>query len=558
MLLSLILFLASVVPFTLGNLDKNSLPVKKFNNSEVMRFHPIGNLRSITKKIKMPNSYNLDELWDKQAIQLKWIQEKVDKTCKEHNEMCDAMNITLKLKEFKSLETTIKNTIFDVKNDKRKKQKRDIFSFLGGDGLTTEQQKHIKNNFELIQMRFNNFRGILVYLLDQSNNNFNFMNISAEFSKNVTLSTENIMVSMQFISLFKEMKDIIDGLSKKVGAIWRVMVDKKMSSDLIGIEEFREQLNNQTLEDNEEFPFKSVREFYNQIPVHYSVENRGIINFTMAIPIIESSDNGDTNDLYRIEKLPIELKNNTFSMINTQWKYVTKNGKDISFYVSLDWCYKTTSKYPTYFCELQSPIVKSNLSDRDCLTNIFVNRKFDPNICKNELVIEHFPKEIFKKNDIVPNKYFFYIPEEIELKLTIYHNGNSQIINLTTIGEIKLGPESIAITENHITLTSVNNVEAENVDRTEEIVVKADQNFIEAIMSISAPSNEGYVETIGEVLKSRNEFELLDVELAQLEIEKYAWVSVGIFIVILFVIIIKLMMIRKRIIESFGKQNEKK
>lgn len=495
----LIFLLICFTHVILGKAEGISLyNVTYFNKSEVLRFHEIGNLKVITSIRKVPNTYNLCAIWQttnetlaKSIGNLTTVRDENDDSKKAYEVMkiakrVDSMEILIKnigdaildLIDCKNVSIT-KSTPEIEKNGRAKRQTLEDF--------VKDIVKDVDKKFELIDEINAETQDNIVQIKKTVNLMVDWMAISDSFSKNTTKSFNLLQYNVKFLAIFQEIERNIDGFGKKMNAIWRVMETNRMNSDLIEIEDFKTAVD-KLPNDSESFIYKSVREFYNQFPVDYSIENNGDVTLTMNIPLINEDKKFE---LHQIEAVPLMLdgeKPNTYKLMDKKWEYLAINGDNFTFFKDIESCYRTKNKQSeqTIFCELQSPIFSEKGHD-DCIAKVFVRKAYDNEtdpICNELLATKSYSKTHFEKNPITPNRYYFFIVDQEEIEI-FYKGYDTQTANLSSIGELDLEPGSLAKTKNFMLTTTKTSIEQRKI-RTSEIFMTASDEYIQSLMNISS------------------------------------------------------------------------
>jgi Baculovirus F protein len=391
-----------------------------------LQFELIGNLKLIVETKTLIIKYNLSDLSPIEDSFNKKI-EKIKKACNETKADCK-----YELDKLSDIFWSKKYELSDLLGIRRRNKRWLPFLTIGdGEVIASDLKElttHVWQNRQYLQF----MHGFIGHLT-------NFSSDSLISLVNATTFNANATKVIQMTSLINSLFDQMMEYEEKIKSIYRVFVGKRMDSDVISVKKFNEELTkiSENLSGDRELAFANVRDIYNNIETLYQFENGSLI-FKMEIPIAEKC----SKHLFKIRSLPARAPENKLLLLDTKWSHLANDSKHIATFISLETCLKTNDKFPTYFCELQSPLY--SIDSAECLPKTFKDRKIDVELCKPMIRAVEFTKLTLIHND---NNEYFYFTNRVE-NIKIFCHGKKYDAKLTDMtGIIKLSPGCSVITD---------------------------------------------------------------------------------------------------------------
>lgn len=374
---------------------------------EALRFERIGNLKLITETRTLTFQFNLSSLMKNAEKKFKGGLHQIQTLCSENDLSCEAdVDRIVENSERRNIELL---KIRDVL-----RTKRDIVSFFK---VGKEDQ---------IEADLKNLRQTTVELLEVLiDHKYKFLNLSKILNETIVrvASQDNQTMALKIEMLIANARIEMIQLDEKVKAIYQVMVNKRMDSDLLSVDEFQSHLDKieATLKGTDKrLPFNNVREYFNKIEAKHFINEETFV-VKMEIPIVEKS----RRSLFKIHKIPARMDANLF-VLDSGWSFLANDSTHISAFLSLELCHETEDDGGvTYHCEPQSPMLSIN-NDDDCITNAFKNRVIDIEACQSMIRVVKFSHLTFIK---ISDGQFFFHNEKNE-NLEVLCRGQHEVMTL--------------------------------------------------------------------------------------------------------------------------------
>lgn len=462
----ILIFLCFSFVFSEANID-NFYHIEIAPSMEIFRFEDVGELFIIHRTVSHSFSYDFQEMWTKNRNHFDDGVKKLERYVNETN--FNFLNIEKALDNKKNMYDNIEQRLKDLMNPGSEKdksrRKRNIFEKTFWDSLldfsSNQDEKVINQNFQN-QKNLNYDLIRAIYNLSMKSH-VSEQNLK-ELHNFTAVSSKDILAVIEVTRLIENLDKVSNSFDEKVEAVWEVMVHKRLNMKFFNVNEFHSMIKNITLEKDEQIPFNSsAREFYTQIEVNHSFDHEINLILTINIPIIR---NYSCKKLKKIEKYPVHVNESDFITINTQWNYLASDNSSVSFFLNLDSCYKKRSISPTYFCELQSPILHSE--SQNCLARTVFERKINVTLCHHEIKkITYKSLTFIRKSD---SKFFFFAPNNETIE--VYNRGSIIKVTLPKFGEIELRNGSFAVAKNHATLETTIRSHLETKNMTGSIILE--------------------------------------------------------------------------------------
>ena len=450
-------------------------------------FENVGNLKLIVKWKTLQLNLNLTSFIDETQNELEVKMEKIKSLCVDAKEHCEN-----KLQHLTDSFKAKKRELDDLLGLKRKKRGL-LEDFFGV--MTDEHGEKISEDLQRLYMDVKFHREYLKFVQGIIGNLMNFSFDSVISLVNATNVEKDELRKTKVLSLITDLMLTKTELERKLNAIFGIMINKRMDTSVISVQELEDKLKEMCDElegTNQSFPFKSIRELLTSIETDYEIEGK-IMTFKIEIPFVEDSP----WQLYEIHSSPFRWKNDVL-MLTPSSSFLASDGNHVTTFVSLKTCYKSNESPPTYFCELQSPM--HSVESSDCLTKTFVTKKVEIDACANMIQDFEYDQLTFIING--NNEYFFFTkrPESIE----IYCKGKSYIENLSELmGVIKLN-RGCSISSKYVKLLAMDRSQKSVINKVLEIGLDT-ADFDEKVNSIE---NIKYLENpINRIDELRQDFE---------------------------------------------------
>lgn len=400
--------------------DEKRITVESLDTLEGVGIENIGSLKLVLETRTLSFEVNLTRIIEEAKTDFLGEIERISGYCSEINNTCvDEMN---------EMRATLDSRLDELKDIVRpqRRRKRAIFG-----GLSSKDGENIRKELDglrelLTQMTGNlneQFKNLSIIVKAQNASIFSLQALTSSHNDlNKRLNAIVLTASAQFRMIRFE---------EKIKAIYRVLVNRRMDSDLISVREFKSQLTkvSESLESPDKDMMKwKVRDYYNNLEARHKVVD-GILIIEMDIPIIGTTQ----KTLFKISKVPVKL-NNHLIMLNTSWSYVAMDSEHVTTFFSLDTCHQDSDG--TSVCELQSPLHKN--TSEDCLAKTVRNEALDGALCESMINRVEFTQLTFIKHS--EGQYFYYTQNGESLTTFCDNKADNLTLDSESTGLLSLPP----------------------------------------------------------------------------------------------------------------------
>jgi hypothetical protein len=514
---------------------KSDYTIEYLKPFEGLRFEHVGELKLIEERRIVTLNYNLSELDDK----ISKFESQIKTITILFENLKNKGTKTTFFKDLTKVENKLKLQKYEIKDfAKLKRNRRNVAEAINAMSENIKNNRRYSENLHLTSKE--NYRKTRVEAQK--------LNSTLEFLRNMTYAQNDLTKEIEIRNLMTTLKTDVEAFEKELKAIHRVMINRRMDSDLFSITEFEEKLDDieANITDGFELPFaKTIREYLNKIETNYKIKGSDLI-FEMQIPIVSQ----EVRDLYRIQKVPARF-GDRLVMLDTPWSYIANDSSYVSTLVRIDTCIKTDE---TYLCDVQSQMVDKT-SD-DCIVKSFIESSIHIESCNSSLRIVKFTELTFIKSG--EGQYYFYTQENKTVKVIC--SGKSKFETLTSeTGLISLSPGCSVLSEKSKIFAPA--IVQEKKKQMSFGVAFDDEEFQKAIQKIKTPlySIDPLVDSFQKLddsfgLHDPNDIVVQELKSSALLPEGSLWMLLALIFVITFLGVQMYCVIRRRQAKSKSKK----
>lgn len=413
--------------------------IEALNPGQALLFEKIGNLNLILEIRHLSFNFNITDLI-----------ESSQKTLQEQNKaiasLCDVSDGFCK-EDLESLVEKVKTKYEELKDifQVPRRKKRCLVNVFG---FGNDDSEKIETDFISMRDVMQKILNVLREHHESLETIIKKTNLTTAWLMNSTVFYNKNTKKQEVSMLIARSKEKFDELDSFIKSIHRVMINKRMDTELMTVNEFQDKLNvieKSLIGSNKKLPFYKVRDYLNKVEANHRIVGN-VFTIEMEIPIVERN----SRSMFKIFKVPTKLDDKLITL-DVQWSFLANDSVSTVTFMSLDSCYVIKDLSRQFFCEPQSPI-KLMKHDTDCLTISFSKLKLNSQECKFMISAVEFNRLTFvKKSDF---QFFFFANQKSETLQIICHGKAENVTLKSQSGIINLSSGCSLIT-NEVKLLAI-------------------------------------------------------------------------------------------------------